>query len=259
MIGKSGSELNKINSEEFVNTATALGANGKYAGSSFPTIGYTKLVGYAVADQDGRFEIQQSQSDFTADVISEFDLEIAQVAMDYCQVYDDTAATYINETTSINDDTVDDVELLIASGKASIIYFGSYVRFNKQTIVIGIQGNYTGSIAWEYWNGTTWVAVSNLTDGTTNFKAAPGTVTVTYDMPTNWEVNTINGVVKYWLRARSTCTGLVTSPELTQGWNHPLVEIPFSIDVLGKYAKLLYYNKETAQTYFRAITNLRTL
>lgn len=246
------------------NTATVLGASAKYAGTAFDTNGYTKIVGFAIADQDGRLEIQQSQSDFIDDVISEFDLEIAQKAIDFCYIFDDADSdAYEDETTDINDDGANDVEAPpITVNEVDILYFGQYVRFGKLYITIGTAGDYTGSTTWEYWNGTAWTNLAtshNLSDGTTNFKHAAGSVYVTWDIPTDWtEVAVNTAPTMYWVRAKGACTALTTAPLLTQAWAYPLTELPYSIDVVAKYAKAVYYNDTTAQTYFRLIANLRT-
>ena len=249
---------------EKANVSGKLGATAKYAGAPFSTAGYTKLVGYAISDQNGRLEIHQSQlglTNFIEDVVSEFDLDMAKVAIDNCQIYDDNAGTTTAETTDINDVGANDVPgAPITANKEDILYFGSYIRFGKLYITVGTAGDYTGSITWEYWDGLGWVNLAtshNLSDGTGNFKNAAGSYNVIWDIPNDISETSINGVTMYWIRARATCTALTTAPLLTQAWMYPLVEIPYSIDVIGKYAKLVYYNEGTAQTYFRAVCNLR--
>jgi hypothetical protein len=48
------------------------------------------------------------------------------------------------------------------------------------------QGAGTWTITWEFWNGTSWTALSGVTDGTTGFKAAAGSHDVTWTMPSTW-------------------------------------------------------------------------
>ena len=50
-------------------------------------------------------------------------------------------------------------------------YFGSTGMFNILTLNIGQQGNWTGTYAWEYWNGSAWVVLTGLTDNTVGFTA----------------------------------------------------------------------------------------
>ncbi len=57
------------------------------------------------------------------------------------------------------------------------------------------------TFAWEYYNGSSWTALSNVVDGTSNFSVL-GENTVTWDMPTNWVPITINGVSCWWVRCR---------------------------------------------------------
>jgi len=243
-------------------TATTLGAYAQYAGPSFATAGFAKLVGYAIADQNGRLEIQQGRNDFTDDVISEYDLEIVDVSVDRAFSYNGNTAAYTDETTDINNATADDVVLppIQTTSPGDAIYFGSYVRFNWIKVNTSTAGIYSDiTLAWEYYNGSTWVAVPNLTDDTVGFTAT-GIKSVTFDMPTDMAETTVKGTTMYWVRCVATLgasPSITTAPLGAQAWNRPMVEIPYVIDVVAPYARMCYYNKATKQSYFRAVCNLR--
>ncbi len=75
-----------------------------------------------------------------------------------------------------------------------------------------------GAVAWEYWNGTAWTAVSGLSDGTSGFTVAVADGQVlTFTRPTDWVKNTINAVESFYLRARVT-TVYSTAPVYDQGF-----------------------------------------
>lgn len=70
-----------------------------------------------------------------------------------------------------------------------------------------------GTVTWEYWNGSSWAALSNVSDGTNSFKAAKGVQVLTFDVPADWATLTLNGAGPYYyVRARVTAT-YTTNPE----------------------------------------------
>ncbi len=65
-------------------------------------------------------------------------------------------------------------------------------KFKKFVMNVGTAGVGTYTVAWEYWNGTTWTALT-VTDDTTSFKTV-GTNNVTLTtVPTNWATTSLNG------------------------------------------------------------------
>ena len=132
---------------------------------------------------------------------------------------------FTDYTTPSQDTTASDV-IPFPAGLVTndAVYFGSHSPFDSLSIVIGTAGVGKGGgtdwqVAWEYWNGSTWSAVSNLSDGSTNgFHHAAGTVAVTWDMPTDWVDYTVSSNKAYFVRARiSNNPGLAitTAPLIT--------------------------------------------
>lgn len=133
----------------------------------------------------------------------------------------DDGGVYVNETTPFNEATDDDVEVLPATPALNdAAYFGHATgKFARLDLDISTAGDGVWTIAWEYWNGAAWVAVSGLSDGTTAFKTAADWVTVSFTLPTDWEKNTVNNVLGYWVRARvSAYTSVTTAPQVARGW-----------------------------------------
>lgn len=81
------------------------------------------------------------------------------------------------------------------------------------SIVAGAAGTYT--LAFEYWNGTAWTAVSNLSDGSSNLTAT-GTKTISFDRPTDWATTTVNSLDFYWFRIRLATGSFTTDPTFNE-------------------------------------------
>ena len=64
------------------------------------------------------------------------------------------------------------------------------------------------TIVWEYWNGSAWTALSNVVDNTNNFTVT-GANWITFDVPSDWGYNTVNGQSGRFVRCRVTA---VTNP-----------------------------------------------
>jgi hypothetical protein len=132
----------------------------------------------------------------------------------------DDGGSQTDETIEANDDTASDMTLLPAAPEVDdAYYFLSNWQFDTIRLNIGIQGAGTWTIAWEYWDGSAWAALSNVTDGTSGFKAAAGNHDVTFDVPANWAITEVSGINGYAVRARvSAFTSISTQPKGTQAW-----------------------------------------
>ncbi len=134
----------------------------------------------------------------------------------------DDGGVLTDETAGANDAVPNDMTLMpVAPAVDDAYYFGSDGMFNILTITVSTNGAWTGTYAYEYWNGTDWVAVTGLTDGTTGFTAGAGTFNITYTAPTNWQKTVVNGLNQYWLRFRIVSfTAIVTQPLGQQSWTN---------------------------------------
>ncbi|MCD6165360.1 right-handed parallel beta-helix repeat-containing protein, partial [bacterium] len=168
-------------------------------------------------------------------------------AMDSAIAYDaDDATPYDDETTAANNTTTDDMTLLPASPAVDdAYYFGWDYRSRKLTLNISTAGVGTWTITWEYWNGSSWTALSNVTDNTSGFTAS-STNDVTYDLPSDWAKTTVNGVEKYFIRARvSDFTSITTQPKGAQAYGHGSIIIDKSyvtLEGVGESSKIYLTN-----------------
>lgn len=127
---------------------------------------------------------------------------------------------YTDETTDLADTGAGDVQLLPNPlSQNDAFYFGADQEFDTMKLEISQAGDYDGTLRWEYYNGA-WTALSDVTDNTSGFEAAPGTNTITWTMPSDWEQVAVNGTTKYWVRAAMITAAPVirTTPLATEGW-----------------------------------------
>jgi len=103
-------------------------------------------------------------------------------------------------------------------------YFGLQVKSERLWLffgTVGVQGSAV-TLAWEYWNGAAWTALSGLSDGT-NELTQNGQVTWT--VPGDWATKSVNGVTLYWVRLTFTAGTWSTNPLVAYcthtGWSQP--------------------------------------
>jgi hypothetical protein len=92
-------------------------------------------------------------------------------------------------------------------------YFGMSQKFEQIIFTFGTAGVEASTItlAWEYWNGSTWAAFTPDTDGTTRF-TANGTVAWTITNLSGWATTSVNSVTLFWVRVRFTAGSWTTNP-----------------------------------------------
>ena len=93
--------------------------------------------------------------------------------------------------------------------------FGMNERFSLLKINTGTAGCGTYTVTWEYSRCGGWTALTDVTDGTTNFKTT-GCQTVSYTIPDDWIATCVDCDTRYWIRARIDCGTTTTDPVMTQ-------------------------------------------
>lgn len=148
----------------------------------------------------------------------------------------DNGGVFTDYTAQAQSPDADDVPLLpdpLALNDA--FYFGSLEEFNRLDVELGRRAYGTFSIAWEVWDGASWVAVPDLVDDTLGFTAAAGTRTVSWSAPPAWVTTTVDGVSAYWVRARaSAVTSMSQQPlagEIVTYYGDPLATEPTAGEV----------------------------
>lgn len=148
-------------------------------------------------------------------------------AVAYCVQADQSGGpSYVDQTSAANSGTDGDVtpfpatEAAGAEGTGDWFAIGYSKPFRAITIDTGgATAGAAGAVAWEYWNGAAWVALTSVTDGTTGFTAvAADNLQIRWAMPPNfnWRTRSINGSDElFFVRARCT-TLYTTNPTLSQ-------------------------------------------
>lgn len=139
----------------------------------------------------------------------------------------DDGGAQTNETVAANSATANDMHLFPAVPAVNdAFYFGYLNPFSLLKLKIGTAGVGTWTAAWEYYNGSAWVALPGLTDGTVAFTAAAGDHNVTFSIPSDWAKTAILGFSGYWIRARvATYSAVTTQPLGTQAWINSATEL----------------------------------
>lgn len=151
----------------------------------------------------------------------------------FLQVDGSAGPSYVDDTTDANSAATADVLPFPASEDTSdYCLIGSAAKFRGVRSVISTAGTAVTSSVWEYWNGSTWAAISGvatLTDGTAAsggvFQAAA--TTTPYETVwtgtglTNWALSTINGSNLYWVRVKIATGAYTVNPVLSRLWVIP--------------------------------------
>ena len=136
----------------------------------------------------------------------------------------DDGGTETIEVVEANEATTDDMQLKPAVPVANdAYYFGYRFPFSGLTVKYSTAAT-TGVTIWEYWNGSAWVALSGVTDGTAYWITAAGTHDITWTMPRDWAAGGSGNVgttppTLFWVRCRVTTAGDVATGD--QAWIHP--------------------------------------
>jgi hypothetical protein len=134
-------------------------------------------------------------------------------------VADDTAV-FTDETRQANDSRTgagNTMTLIPAATPASPdgFYFGHTEKFSQMDLDVLTAGVGTYTLAWEYWSGSGWSAVTGLSDGTSNYKNS-GINRVSWTEPGSWATTTVTNqpgtTALYYIRARFVSGTVTTTP-----------------------------------------------
>jgi hypothetical protein len=126
--------------------------------------------------------------------------------------------SFVDDTRDANDADANDANFFPATPAVNDApYWGHDERFYQIKVNTGTAGAGTYTVTWEYSTASGWSSLTDVTDGTTNFKTS-GLQTVTYAIPDDWVTRNVNGITKYWIRARRDGGTTTTAPIMTQAF-----------------------------------------
>jgi len=122
---------------------------------------------------------------------------------------DSTEASFTDNTTEANS-SLGTAFIAFPTGVTDDrVYMGCLYRFSGISFDLNTLGS-DGIIAVEYYNGSSWVAVSGLSDGTS---ALTVDGKISFTLPDDWTKVAVNSLSKYWLRLRVT-SSFASNPSL---------------------------------------------
>jgi hypothetical protein len=135
------------------------------------------------------------------------------------------APDYVDETTDANDAGAGDWAIFpTVEAVGDYMLIGQTVPFASVTFscasgTAGVDGG-SLALAYEFWNGSTWVALSGVSDGTTMFTAgATAGQVFAFTQPTTWAPVVINASDSlYYIRFLITAGSYSTNPLYTSGF-----------------------------------------
>jgi len=160
-------------------------------------------------------------------------------------VEDNSLTTFTEDTRDANDAGASDAAVFpTADAVNDSANFGYNERFSLLNITTGTIGVGTYTVTWEYSTASGFSALTDVTDGTSNFKTS-GAQVVSYAIPDDWVTRSVGGDTRYWIRARRDAGTSTTNPLLTQ--------VTVSV---GGGARFEHTNAEVIRTTF---TNMDTI
>ena len=133
--------------------------------------------------------------------------------------YDHSITTYTDFTTEANSADVSDVYPFPSGGVGAgdICYLGSptpspFLTFNIPTPGVG-----TYTISYKYWNGASWVALTEVYDSSGDLKVLDYS-RVHWVVPDDWVQVAVNGTTLYWIQVVYNSGTMTTRPIITQVW-----------------------------------------
>jgi hypothetical protein len=111
-------------------------------------------------------------------------------------------------------------DMTLPAGASQVFEFTAHNQWSSLLIVIDTAAVADWTIVWEYWNGSAYVALANVNDGSNHFQNG-GSQRIKWDFPAAglWPKSTLHSISGYWIRARvSNFVSLTTAPDASRAW-----------------------------------------
>jgi len=136
---------------------------------------------------------------------------------DAVQAYDSSGTSYTDETSDAEDAETTFYPLNSTPASNDALYIGLANMFMGVWTRHQTLGTDAGSLAltWEYYNGSSWTALSNVTAATTNGELFLADSNVYWDWPADWDKVDVNSAGEmYWVRARLSGGSYTNVPKM---------------------------------------------
>lgn len=139
----------------------------------------------------------------------------------------DDGGTITDESAEAAEDTGGDMTLLPATEAENDAYYFGW-RFPFSNLRINMTQAGTGgdadALAWEYYNGSAWVDVPEITDNSSYLSAGTDTYNIEIRPPGDWAATSVDGRKLYFVRARCKSADYTQQPTGAQAWigNHEM-------------------------------------
>lgn len=189
-----------------------------------------------------------SATSFTRPRLKDASTIKAQFTTDDGENYTDKSAEVIDNTTGVMT-----LNSLDTAGNGDWIVIGGPAPFCGLALDVTNTNSNNVALTVEYWNGSAWVAVSNLTDGTNSSGTLAADGQVTWDggsgvsVPADWAQSTINDITAYWVRL-SVAGALDSSVTLTEVDLLFPIRAYFDIETAGGDAMILIEQQTASVT-----------
>jgi hypothetical protein len=172
------------------------------------------------------------------------------------KVWSYIGSSYADITTQSSNTTTADVTMPASAG--DLIYFGKSAKFDAISYVVSTN-SVGGALAWEYWNGVSWTAITSfISTQTPNFN---GNGYLSFSPHNDWATTTINseGTAYYYIRA-SVYTSFTTPPVGTQFVSIPQINWAYVIpSVADNTLHVFWTENATTTTRVRTTTVAATM
>lgn len=177
-----------------------------------------------------------------------------QADFDHVRVATSGGTVFADETTDASDTGTADVPLGTAVDDA--LYFG-YTSRQFGGVWIDMSTNASGGTrVLEYWNGSTWVALTNTV--ITGALLLSADTAIRWDVPSDWATTTVDSQSAYWVRIRTTAlhtTGgtisVMNGAPVEQLYSAMTIEIPETVGrtFQSVFAKIWIHTPDTGAQY----------
>ena len=154
-------------------------------------------------------------------ISSDVDGTCTPVSQTFMYAVADDGGALTTESDECNNDTINDMILLPAVPVVNDAYYFGFDAATETKFYLDIStvGVGTWTVTWEFYaGGFGWIGLINGSDGSSGFTVA-GVSTISWTFSALWATVAVNGITKYWVRARvSAYTSVTTPPKGAQAW-----------------------------------------